>query len=115
VGPWANQTRVDCFAALTVVPGRLTTCMLEQPARSTAKTGRSKQQRRPAAFAVHRRDSARAYPATAYPAVVIPSDQAPWHRGSVIDQVLAADPPRQVDRLPSYRPQLNVMERFWRV
>jgi len=30
-------------------------------------------------------------------------------------QVLAADPHLRVKRLPSYSPQLKVIERFWRV
>jgi DDE superfamily endonuclease len=98
-----------------VVTGRLTTRLLEQPARSKAKTGQSKQQRRHAAFAAPLRDIARAYPATAYPAVFITIDNAPWHRGTVIDQVLAASPHLHGYRLPSDSPQLNVIERFWRV
>ena len=77
VGTWDNKNLVYCFAALNVVTGRLTTCLLEPPARSTAKTGRSQQQRRQAAFAVQLRDMARAYPATAYLEVVITIDHAP--------------------------------------
>jgi hypothetical protein len=115
VGTWDNKDLVYCFAALNVVTGRLTTRLLEQPARSKAKTGQSKQQRLQAAFAAHLRDIARAYPATVYPEVLITIDNAPWHRGTVIDQVLAAYPHLHVYRLPSYSPQLNVIERFWRV
>jgi transposase len=66
-------------------------------------------------LAAHLRDIACAYPATAYPEVVITIDNAPWHRGLVIDQVLAAYPHLHGYRLPSYSPQLNVIERFWRV
>jgi DDE superfamily endonuclease len=115
VGTWDKKDLVSCFAALNVVTGRLTTRLLEQPARSKAKTGHSKQQRLQVAFAAHLRDIARAYPATASPAVVITIDNAPWHRGTVIDQVRAASPHLHVYRLPSYSPQLNVIERFWRV
>ena len=32
-----------------------------------------------------------------------------------MEQVLAAHSQRRVKRLPSYSPQLNVIERFWRV
>ena len=67
------------------------------------------------AFAAHLRDIARAYPARKYPAVVITLDNAPGPRGALIEHVLAAHPQLRVKRLPSYSPQLNVIERFWRV
>jgi transposase len=38
----------------------------------------------------------------------------PWHRGDPIKEVLAAHSHVRLYRLPSYSPQLNVMERFWR-
>jgi DDE superfamily endonuclease len=115
VGTWDNKDQVYCLAALNVVTGQLTTRLLEQPARSKAKTGQSKQQRLQAAFAAHLQDIARAYPAHAYPEVVITIDNAPWHRGALMDRVLTAHPHLRVKRLPSYSPQLNVIERFWRV
>ena len=114
VGTWDNKDQVYCFAALNVVTGQLTTRLLEQPARSKAKTGLSKQQRLQVAFAAHLRDIAHAYPASAYPEVVITIDNAPWHRGALMEQVLAAHPQLRLQRLPSYSPQLNVIERFWR-
>ena len=55
------------------------------------------------------------YPARVYPDVVITIDNAPWHRGAGVEQVLAAHPHLHLYRLPSYSPQLNVIERFWRV
>ena len=73
--------------ALHVVTGHLTTRLLEQPARSKAKTGQSKQQRLHVAFAAHLRDIARAYPARQSPAVVITIAKAPWHRGALLAQV----------------------------
>jgi transposase len=115
VGTWDNKDLVYCFAALNLATGQLTTRLLDQPSRSKAKTGSSKQQRLQAAFAVHLRDIARAYPASVYPEVVITIDNAPWHRGAGVDEVLAAHPHLRLYRLPSYSPQLNVMERFWRV
>jgi hypothetical protein len=75
----------------------------------------SKQQRLQGAFVSHLRDIARAYPANESPEVIIPIDNAPWHRGALMDQVLAAHPHLRLYRLPSYSPQLNVIERFWRV
>jgi transposase len=115
VGTWDNKDQVYCFAALNVVTGRLTTRLLEQPARSQAKTGLSKQQRLQVAFAAHLRDIAHVYPGRHYPEVVITIDNAPWHRGVLMEQVLAAHPHLRLKRLPSYSPQLNVIERFWRV
>jgi hypothetical protein len=115
VGTWDKKDQVYCFAALNFVTGRLTTRLLEQPARSTAKTGQSKQQRLQVAFAAHLQDIARAYPARQYLEVIITMDNAPWHRGARMEHVLATHPQLRLKRLPSYSPQLNVIERFWRV
>ena len=95
--------------------GQLTTRVLEQPARSTTKTGQSKQQRLQTAFVAHLHAIARAYPVSAFPEVVITIDNAPWHCGAGVEQVLAAHPHLRLYRLPSYSPQFNVIERFWRV
>ena len=114
-GAWDNKDQVYCFAALNGVKGQLTTHLLEQPARSKAKTGQSKQPRLQVAFAAHLGDIARAYPASQYPEVVITIDNAPWHRGVLMEHVLASHPHLRLKRLPSYSPQLNVIERFWRV
>ena len=115
VGTWDKKDQVYCFAALNLVTGQLTTRLLDQPSHSKAKTGRSKQQRLQAAFVMHLRDIARAYPASTDIEVVITIDNAPWHRGAEVDEVLAAHPHLRLYRLPSYSPQLNVIERFWRV
>ncbi|HET6521785.1 MAG TPA: transposase [Geminicoccaceae bacterium] len=117
VGTWDNKDRVDCFAALDLVGGRLTTRLLDGPARAKAVTGRSKVRRLPAAFAAHLRDVARAYPAgrARHPRVVLVIDNAPWHRGAPIGQVLAEQPHPALYRLPSYSPHLSVVERLGRV
>ena len=115
VGTWENKDQVYGCAALNLVTGQLTTRLLEQPTRSKAKLGRSKQQRLQTAFVAHLQDRARMYPARVYPDVVITIDNAPWHRGAGVEQVLAAHPHLHLYRLPSYSPQLNVIERFWRV
>jgi hypothetical protein len=115
VGTWDNKDLVYCFATLNFVTGQLTTRLLEQPARSKAKTGHSKQQRLQTAFVAHLRDIARMYPASTFSEVVITIDNAPWHRGAGVEEVLAASPHLCLYRLPSYSPQLNVIERFWRV
>jgi hypothetical protein len=115
VGTWDNKDQGYCFAALNLVTGQLTTRLRDQPARSKAKTGRRKQQRLQAAFIGHLRDMARAYPASTSAEVVITIDKAPWHRGAGVEEVLAAQPHLRLSRLPSSSPQLNVIERFWRV
>jgi len=115
VGTWDNKDQVYCFAALNVVSGQLTTRLLEQPAHRQAQTAQSKPQRLQVAFAAHLKDIARAYPASRYPEVLITIDNASWHGGALIRQVLEAYPHLHLKRLPSYSPQLNVIERFWRV
>ena len=115
VGTWDNKGQVYCFAALNLVSGRLTTRLLDNPARVQAVTGRSKVSRLQAAFAAHLRDIARAYPAARHPRVVVVIDNAPWHRGAPVSQVLAEQPHLTLYRLPSYSPHLNVVERLWRV
>ena len=115
VGTWDNKDQVYCFAALNIVSGQLSTRLLEQPAHSQAQTGRSKAQRLQVAFATHLKDIAQAYPAHIYPEVVITIDNASWHGGALVRQVLEAHAHLYVKRLPSYSPQLNVIERFWRV
>lgn len=42
-------------------------------------------------------------------------DNAPWHRGKPIDAALAENPHLKFKRWPSYSPQLNPIERFWKV
>ena len=115
VGTWDNKDLVYCYTAFNMVSGKLTTRLLEQPARHKQKTGQSKTQRLQAAFATHLRDIARAYPAESCHEVVITIDNAPWHRGVVVDEVLANYPHLRLYRLPSYRPQRNLVERFWRI
>jgi hypothetical protein len=102
VGTWDKKDHVSCFAALKVVTGQLTTRLLEQPARSKAQTGQSKQQRLHVAFAAPLRDVARAYPARGYPEGVLTIENAPWHRGALIEQVLAAHPHLRLKRWPRY-------------
>ncbi len=115
VGTWDNKDQVYCFAALNLVTRQWTARLLEQPARSKAKTGQSNQQRLQMTFVAHLRDMAHAYPASTFPEVVMTIANAPWHRGACVEQVLEAHPHLCLYRLPSCSPQLNVIERFWRV
>jgi transposase len=115
VGTWDNKDLVYSFAALNVQTGHLTTRLLESPAATTRRKGLSKTARLQQAFAAHLRDLARAYPGTLEQPVVITIDNAPWHQGTEITEVLITHPQLHLYRLPSYSPQLNLIERFWRV
>ena len=115
VGTWDNKDLVYSFGALNLVTGRLTTNLLESPARVKAKGGKSKQRLLQDTLARHLRSIARAYPAEPYPRVILTIDNAPWHRGRSITEVLAEFPHLEFYRLPSYSPQLNVIERLWKV
>jgi hypothetical protein len=115
VGTWDNKDLVYSFATMNVVSGHLTTRLVESAATAKRRTGRSKTARLQQAFAAHLRDLLRAYPATLGKPVFITIDNAPWHRGEGIAEVLAAHPHLHLYRLPSYSPQLNVIERLWRV
>jgi transposase len=107
---------VYVFGALTLVTGRLTTHRVERVrARAQSKQRWSGQRCLPAGFARHIRDIARAYPAPPYPRVVLVIDNAPWHRGALVTQALSACPHLECYRLPSYSPQLQLIERFWKV
>ena len=115
VGTWDNKDLVYSFAALTVVTGQLTTRLLESPAKARRHTGLSKTARLQHAFARHLRDSARVYPASLNKPVLITIDNAPWHQAAGSAQVLADHQHLHLYRLPSYSPQLNLIERLWRV
>ena len=103
------------FAVVNVVTASLHSNPLEGPARAEQKTGRSKVRRMQEAFAAHLRHVARLYPAEKHKRVVLIIDNAPWHRGQSIDEAPAEHTHLEFKRLPSYSPQLNVIERFWRL
>jgi len=87
---------------------------LESPARAKQKTGKSKTRRMQEAFAFHLRHVGKVYPAAEHRRVVLIIDNAPWHRGQPIDEAMADNPHLEFYRLPSYSPQLNVIEHFWK-
>ncbi|MFO0879494.1 MAG: transposase [Gemmataceae bacterium] len=66
------------------------------------------------AFADHLRHVAKAYPQARHKRVVLLIDNAPWHRGKLIDEALAESPQLEFKRLPSSSSQLNPIERFWK-
>jgi hypothetical protein len=102
------------FGALNVVSGRLTTRLVERP-RRTKKGTPSQRRHLQQAFVRHLRDIAHAYPAAQYPLVVLVIDRAPWHKGAVIEAVLTDLPHLALYPLPRYSPQLQVIERLWKV
>jgi transposase len=113
VGTRDCQDLLYVFAVVDVVTAAVHADLLEGPARAKPTTGRSKTRRMQEAFAAHLRHVARLYPAGRHARVVLIIANAPWHRGGPIDEALADYPHREFYRLPSYSPQLNVIERSW--
>lgn len=87
---------------------------LQAANRKDRKAGGNKTRRMQQAFADHLRHVGRAYPAERFRRVVLLIDNAPWHRGRPIDQAMKDNPHLEFKRLPSYSPQLNPIERFWK-
>ena len=114
VGTWDNKHLLHVFAVVNVVTAALHTNTLDSPKDAKAKTGLGKTRRMQAAFAAHLRHVARVYPAGRHERVVLVIDNAPWHRGKVIDEALADNPHLEFYRLPGYSPCLNPVEQFWR-
>jgi hypothetical protein len=102
------------FAVLNLISGAVHANTLESLQKENRKRKESKTRRMQRAFADHLRHVGRAYPQARHGRVVLLIDNAPWHRGPVIDQALAENPHLEFKRLPSYGPQLNPVERFWK-
>ncbi len=102
-------------AVVNAVTGELHANTLESPARAKQKTGKSKVRRMQEAFAAHLRHIGRIDPKAKHKRVVLIIDNAPWHRGKLIEEALAEHPQLEFKRLPSYSPQLNIIERFWKL
>jgi hypothetical protein len=103
------------FAVLNLLSGVLHTNTLESLQAANRKSGESKTRRMQRAFAEHLRHVGRMYPPGKFARVVLLIDNAPWHRGQPINKALAENPHLEFKRLPSYSPQLNPIERFWKV
>ena len=115
VGTWDNKHLLYVFASVNVVTAALHTDTVESRTGLYRATGESKTRRLQRAFANHLRRLGRRYPQAEHPEVVILIDNAPWHGGEPIRQALAENPHLKLKRLPSYSPQLNVIERFWKL
>jgi transposase len=102
------------LCVVNLLSGALHSNTLESPKDAKRKTGKSKNRRMQEAFADHLRHVGRVYPADKHKEVVLLIDNAPWHRGELVNQALAENPHLVFKRLPSYSPQLNPIERFWK-
>jgi transposase len=102
------------LAVVNLVTAAVHANTLECPKNAKKKTGLSKTRRMQAAFASHLRHIGRVYPQGKHKRVVLLIDNAPWHRGKPIDEAMADNPHLEFKRLPSYSPQLNPVERFWK-
>jgi DDE superfamily endonuclease len=103
------------FAVMNLISGVLHTNTLESLQAANRKSGESKTRRMQRAFAAHLRHVGRMYPREQFARVVLLIDNAPWHRGTAINEAMAENPHLEFKRLPSYSPQLNPIERFWKV
>jgi transposase len=102
------------FGVLNLISGALHTNTLESLQAANRKSRESKTKRMQRAFADHLRHVGRRYPPGKHQRVVLTIDNAPWHRGTLINEALAENPHLEFYRLPSYSPNLNVIERFWK-
>jgi transposase len=115
VGTWDCKHLLYVFAVVNLVSAAVHANLVDSPKDAKAKTGKSKTRRLQEAFAAHLRHVGRMYPAAESPRVVLLIDNAPWHAGAPVRQALADHPHLELKRLPSYSPQLNPIERFWKV
>jgi len=115
VGTWDCKHLLYVLAVVNVITGAVHANTLESPKDAKRRTGKSKTRRLQEAFAAHLRHVGRVYPAGTYRRVVILIDNAPWHGGQPVDAAMAENPHLEFKRLPPYSPQLNPVERFWRV
>lgn len=101
-------------AVLNLLTGAVHANTLESLQKENRKKTQSKTRRMQRAFADHLRHVGRVYPAELNKRVVLTIDNAPWHRGPLIAEALKENPHLEFYRMPSYSPQLNVIERFWK-
>jgi len=102
------------FAVLNLVSGAVHANTPESLQAENRKRAVSKTRRMQRAFAGHLRHVGRVYPRGRFSRVVLTIDNAPWHRGPLIEEAMKENPHLEFYRLPSYSPSLNVIERFWK-
>ncbi len=103
------------FAVVNLLGAAVHSNTLECPHDAKRKTGKSKTRRLQEAFAAHLRHVGQVYLRKEHPEVVLLIDNAPWHAGGPVAEALADNPHLRLKRLPSYSPQLNPIERLWKV
>jgi transposase len=114
VGTHDGKDLLYVFGVINLVTAAVHRNTLESPKDAKKRTGKSTTRRLQEAFAAHRRHVGRLYPRERHRRVVLVIDNAPWHRGQLIDAALRENPHLEFKRLPSYRSQLNPIERFWK-
>lgn len=121
VGTQDNKDLLHVFGSINAVDGRLHTSTLASSAkmlRDQRLAGNrqqvSKTRRMTLAFARHLQAVAAAYPTDQHQQVVMVIDNAPWHRGPPVREVLSRNRHLRLHRLPPYSPKLNVIERLWK-
>jgi hypothetical protein len=102
------------FAVLNLRSGAVHSNTLESLQKENRKKTESKTRRMQRAFADHLGHVGRMYPQAESERVVLTIDNAPWHRGPLIDEAMRENPHLEFYRMPSYSPQMNVVERFWK-
>ena len=102
------------FGGMNLASAAVHSNTLESPRGATKRIGRSKARRLQEAFAAHLRHRGRIYPPQRHRRVVLVLDNAPWPRGQPVAEALRENPHLEFKRLPSYSPQLNPIERFWK-
>jgi hypothetical protein len=102
------------FGVLNLLTGAVHANTLESLQKANRKSADSKTRRMQRAFAAHLRHVGKVYPQEEFERVVLTIDNAPWHRGPLINEALTENPHLEFYRLPSYSPSLNVIERFWK-
>lgn len=115
VGTRDCKHRLYVFAVVNLVTAAVHANTLESRQDAKKKSGLSKCRRVRTAFVTHLRHVGPMYPADRHPRVVILIDNAPSHAGEPVRRALADGPHRELKRLPSYSPQLNPIERFWKL
>src|SRR5262249_39855944 len=89
VGTHDSKDVLYVFAVMNLISGVIHATTSESLHAANRKSQESKTRRMQRAFAAHLRHVGRMYPRERCPRVVLLIDNAPWHRGKLIDEALA--------------------------
>lgn len=115
VGTWDCKDLASVFGTLNLVTGKLSTNIVETRTTTRRQKTWSRTRWLRDAFLQHLRHLARVSPKHRCPRVILVIDNAPWHRGQEVERLLKELPHIELSRLSSYSPQLNLIERFWKI